>query len=307
MDFDTIVTNLYLNLAKGDLKTPIKDLRFTQQFIEEKVRSGNDTVFPVDIVLFSRHYNIAWAMEVKDITTSDLDENQAKAYSSLNTTSFRQTLPSHRELDRMNIDVSYQGNPTNSQHIHDSLKVVGTTFPVVVLDVENCTLQRYDNAVSFKNSRLNNAFDSGVDLKIKTINELTNYVKFSPKTNHTIVAAACLPNLAKLTIAKNRKSPNPERTYEFSITELTKNSYASIDIWDKLDSNYRQLLIRSVRDALTQLQNAELDSLKVISGDRVCINIFDINGNVNQQILQSITQKIKDSSVELGQSQSSLI
>ena len=115
MDFDdTTVINLYLNLVKGDVDTPIKDLRFSQQFIEEKVRSGNNTVFPIDLVLFSRHHNLVWAIEVKDISTTDLSQGQVDAYSHLVTSSFQRTLPSHTELARMRIEVSYQGNDTNA-------------------------------------------------------------------------------------------------------------------------------------------------------------------------------------------------
>lgn len=307
MDFDTVVTNLYLNLAKGDLKTPIKDLKFSQQFIEEKVRSGNGTVFPIDIVLFSRHFNIAWLLELKEITTTDLNESQANSYNELTTDSFNQTLLSHTELSSMKMDVTYQGTPENAEHIHTSLDSIKTNFPVVVLDVENCKLYRYENSVDFKNNRLNAAFGSEVKLKIKTMDQLTNYVKFSPKTNHNIVASVAMPTLVRLTIKANRSNPNDDHKYEFAIQEITKECYSTIKLWDKMDGTYRQQLTRSVRDALKQLSDSGLDSLKVIGGERVSISIFDINGNVNQQTLQSITQKIKESVDEVGMSQSSIL
>ncbi len=307
MDFDTVITNLYINLVKGDLKTPIKDLRFTEQFIEEKVRSGNGSTFPIDIVLFSKHYNIAWALEVKDITTTDLNESQANAYQALNVDSFAATLPSHRERKSMTIDVAYQGNGANERHISDSLKTIGTDFPVITLDMDNCKLSRFNSSSAFKHSRLNSVFSSEIDLKIKSIDQLVNYVRFSPKTNHTIVNSICLPKLVQLTMAASRKNKNSDNIYEFTIANLAKESYATIDIWDKLDGTYRRQLVQTVRDALTQLQSAGLGVLKVTGGEKVSIDIFDINGSVNQQTLQSITQRIEDATPSVSMSQSSLV
>lgn len=307
MDFDTIITNLYINLAKGDLKTPIKDLRFTEQFIEEKVRSGNNSILPIDVLLFSKHFNLAWAIELKDITSTDLNESQAHAYNNLTHSSFATTLASHRERNSMIVQAAYHGNTDNAKHISNSLETIDVKLPVVVLDVDNCKLYHFPDSEAFTNSHLNRAFSSIIDLKIKSMDQLVNYVRFSPKTNHTIVNSICLPRLVQLTIDASRKNRNSENKYEFTIANLAKESYSTIDLWDKLDSSYRHLLIRAVRDALSQLEKAGLEALKVTGGNKASIDIFDVNGNVNQQTLQSITQRIEATSPEVFMSQSSLI
>jgi hypothetical protein len=306
MDFDTNAVNLYFNLVKGDIDTPIKDLRFKQQFIEEKVRSGNNSVLPIDILLFSRHYNLAWAIELKDTTTTNLPDGQVQAYYNLAADSFRRTLPSHTELDRMKIEVTYQGNGTNGEHISNQLQICGASFPVLSLDMENCKLYKHSDTSVFADTRLANTFNNEVDLGIDSMAKLAQYVKFGPKTNHQIVAAAVLPTILKMTQKAHRRSGGTVRI-ELVIGDITKESYTTIDIWDKLDSTYRAQLTRSVRDALIALRDGGLGELEITAGEKVSLNIYDVSGKVNQQILSSITQRVNSAANAVGLSQSSWI
>lgn len=304
MDFDTSAVNLYFNLVKGDIDTPIKDLRFNQQFVEEKVRSGNNTVLPIDILLFSRHYNIAWAIELKDTTTTELPERQIEAYGNLQTNSFSRTLPSNTELNNMKIEVSYQGNSVNGEHLSNQLRVCGADFPVITLDIKNCKLSKHEDASTFNDTRLATAFNVEIDLGIDSLAKLAQYVKFGPKTNHQIVAAAVLPTILKMTQKAHRKSGGNSRV-ELSLGDITKESYSTIDIWGNLDSNYRSDLVRSVRDALVSLRDGGLTELEITAGEKISLNIYDIKGKVNQQILASIKQKMEAATVSVSQSQSS--
>jgi len=89
---------------------------------------------------------------------------------------------------------------------------------------------------------------------------------------------------------------------------MDKTRDCGIDIWGKLDTTYRNQLTRAVRDALTQLRDGGLDSLIIQKdGSQIAINIYDANGQINQQTLQAIKLRINQAQDEVSLSQASLL
>lgn len=298
-NFDLIATNLYLSLATGEIPTPIQGLKYSKQYIEQPIHPAKGGAFPPDIILFSKTYNHTLLLEIKNTTTSDFREAQAKNYIEVEPNHFRIVFSGYRELKRLKIDFSYAAHDQNESHLTRDIKKSGLGVPLLVFDTEALSIKRPPAMKGFDFNRLETIFSSPIELPIRSLDEIPRLIHFTPETDNYQVLSYVITTL----IAMAKKDSD-----KISIADLTKRSYSKLKIWDELDSRFRQRLVNKVENILIGCKNYGLDeyiqyspTLKTVS-----IDIFDNSGQKAQAKLAAIHARLKSPKAVIGSGQTTL-
>lgn len=304
-DFDITIINAYLNLVKGDVISPLKDMGYTKQFIEEQVRSSSGRAFPADLILFSKRYNHACIIEIKNTTTTEMNTNQAHGYRDLNHESLRETLPAHRELPRITIDIAYHGHASNEQHLARGLTACGVSFPLLILDSDRFTIKKSALSGDFNYSRIKNIFHTEIALNIDDLDKIVPYIKYGIETDNYKLAKIITPEL----IARIMPITAGDEEATVLIEDIAKSTYSMLgpSFWNELNPEHKRKLTLKVRDTFMQMRDNGLHYIKIRDGRFVGLAIYDDKGEINQATLIALKQRIERAGPSLLTTQTTIV
>lgn len=298
-NFDLIATNLYLALAMGEIATPLHDLKYKKQYIEQPIHPKNGNSFPPDVILFSKTYHHTLLLEIKNTTTSDFNDSQADNYTKVEPDHFKIVFTGYRELNRLKIDFAYKAHNQNEAHLVRGIAETGLDLPLLILDVEKLELRHSEKTKRFDFDRLENVFEKPLKLPIKSVDDIPQLIHFTPDTDNYQVLAYVITSLIALTKSESDA---------ISILDLAKKSYSKLKIWDELDVRFKERLIKKVERILIDSKNYGLDDYVNYSPQtkKVSIDIFDSSGQKAQAKLAAIQTRLKTPEAVIGSGQTAL-
>lgn len=284
-DIELFITNIFISLSKGELNDTLRsNLSYTKVAIERKLipSSNNHSNVVADVLLFSRKFNHFFIIEIKNITTSDLDFGQAENYSKLDKQSFRD-LGYPFEKDKIIWDVSYISNYDKINSLKQALSSINISFPLLVLNDKFKILSDSETKINFK--KLHDIFEKGIDLQIDNLNKVHPYIHFSPKSKNSTIVTYVVTELCAL-ILKRKENVGTE--------EIAKESYSEIDgIWFGLNRSYKGEITSKVNQVLFLLQQNGLSGQIININGEWNLDIYDSVGAINYGKLNKIKEKVE--------------
>lgn len=298
-NFDLIATNLYLALAMGEIATPLHNLKYSKQYIEQPIHPKKGNAFPPDVILFSKTYHHTLLLEIKNTTTSDFNETQAKNYMGVEPDHFKIVFTGYRELNRLKVDFSYKAHDQNEAHLARDIEGSGMALPLLIFDAKKFEIRHSEKTKRFDFARLEKIFEKPLRLPIKSLEEIPRLIHFTPDTDNYEILAYVVTSLIALT---------KKETDDVTLLELTKKSYSKLKLWDELDNRFKERLMKKVEEILISSKNFGLDDYIEYTPKtkKVKIDIFDGSGQKAQAKLAAIQTRLKSPEAVIGSGQTTL-